>query len=1328
MRLLTILLFLSALTKLPAQIWNQDFNTDSKSTTSHVTPLDDSTFLALAHQLSPDRTILKKMNLYGETLAEDTIEAILVHGLVALQGGGLMCVGSIPASFSDTTIVMKLDEGMQIEWKNKMHRGRMMAIAKSVDGHFYIGGSKDTNSFEDAAYIGKMNSSGNMLWSRTHQLSKDSEVLEIVPLANNQLLLIGTSNGAPPPGGMLAIRVHSSNGAMISTKLFHQGFCDNGNFQKVGIATDQEGNVIVAYGGAYASINGHKGSSLVKFNSSGIYYETTQLTMSSFYERVPTAIHIDEDGNYILFGGNARYGELTKPYIEKMAPNGKVLWSKRAEGKGAITSAFQTIDGSFIIGGMKNSDVRGSLVDDGRGFVSHLTDELNFYPTQLRGKVFYDLNDNCQLDSNEVGLKNWNLSLNGEKIIHTDANGFFSTTLNYGDYFLSIVVDQPIWEACLTNAFFQLSDTSQLAEVYFPLQKRKACHLLNVSVTQPELVPCDTAVYYITWENRGNESAQDATISVEIDDYLDVIATSSPYVLNNEKLEFHFSEIPMDSTGIIEIATILDCDAPPFAQHCVFAEISPVQFDCYDLLNNWDGAYIDIAGECVNDTAHFTLHNKGQGQIKDSVFYKIYANGARQITGTIELANDQTATISFPAQGNAITLVAEQTNGSPFRNKPYYSLEGCGTGTNGHFSTGFSNMFDNSNTLPWSAEACKGNMLVNTGNELFPVNAGYGYYHIVNTTAKDYEYNVNVANNSGGTAEEIALEIYPSTGLVPATFRPTAWNHPVEYTVREDGVIAVHSENLSLQEAENFYLRFKISFQHAGYSQAGIAAKAFFPENESVEISDYFYSILNGYEAQTVSPLANQKEIMSFGRGDALDFINGIGQDGTGNIYLVGTSRNFQDGNFNLLIKTDSTGQLLWQKVIEPGDVFFVLNNIVVSPTGETFVIGGIRENDEIGYITNYRNAILKFDQDGELIWIKDWVNSSGGGGYFRRGIIASDGNLVVFGYLSSASGSSRKNSLWKIAPDGEVLWETEFFGDETAFFKAKLTERTNGNFLLGGIPASPYFDGLFLFSEIGPDGAIVQQKEIKVNNQPTNFGCTNYTLNDSDGVTLACAEVFQNIWGEYNSTPHLVKFNQNFGQVWDAKPFGQFLTTNPIFQDIEYHDGYYYTAANFLRDTTLAGEDLQLTKLATNMSIIWQKNYDTNAREYADELFYGLNNRLWMTAQTQTADYLYDLQVVVISTPDRPQLVGVEDPSLIETKKLDLFPNPAHHYIDYSLAENNSGQIEWALLDYSGKTIADGHHDQPTRINIKDLAKGFYLLKIVTNIGEIYMGKVIIQ
>ena len=265
---------------------------------------------------------------------------------------------------------------------------------KSSDNNFYIlGWSKSYSNGETDYYLLKTDPAGNMLWQK-HFGGFDSETgISLLELANNRLVLAGT------------------------TRSYGYGFGDC-----YILLTDKNGNLIKEF------VYGASGEDYLR------------------------KIIISKDGNLVYTGFTDSFGYGKKDIlVSKIDTNGNLLWQKTFGGpqEDEGWSIFETQDGGFIVGGFKSLQ-NGSL----NNCVIKIDKEGNQKWEKLFGSEFidYGVTDVKQSDdgnflvlysrkpspSNREIFQIVKLSQNGDLIWtkshnnHSGTNGRYLTTFPNG--------------------------------------------------------------------------------------------------------------------------------------------------------------------------------------------------------------------------------------------------------------------------------------------------------------------------------------------------------------------------------------------------------------------------------------------------------------------------------------------------------------------------------------------------------------------------------------------------------------------------------------------------------------------------------------------------------------------------------------------------------------------------------------------------------------------------------------------------------------------------------------------------------------------------------
>ncbi len=202
---------------------------------------------------------------------------------------------------------------------------------------------------------------------------------------------------------------------------------------------------------------------------------------------------------------------------------------------------------------------------------------------------------------------------------------------------------------------------------------------------------------------------------------------------------------------------------------------------------------------------------------------------------------------------------------------------------------------------------------------------------------------------------------------------------------------------------------------------------------DSVPSRDYWIVKLNSF-----GNIIWQK---SFG-GSSDDAANSIQQTIDGGYVICGSSWSWNDGDVSgsfgngdyWVIKIDSLGNLLWQKVLGGSDIDIAWS--VRQTNDEGFIVGGVSSSLD-GEVTGNHGStdywIVKLTSSGNLMWEKSF-----GGTLADPGLSVeqtTDGGFIVAGYSKSNDGNVSGNhggyDFWilKLNINGNLIWEKSLGG-----------------------------------------------------------------------------------------------------------------------------------------------------------------------------------------------------------------------------------------------------------------------------------------------------------
>lgn len=198
-----------------------------------------------------------------------------------------------------------------------------------------------------------------------------------------------------------------------------------------------------------------------------------------------------------------------------------------------------------------------------------------------------------------------------------------------------------------------------------------------------------------------------------------------------------------------------------------------------------------------------------------------------------------------------------------------------------------------------------------------------------------------------------------------------------------------------------------------------------------------------------------------------------------GGLLIVGLSASFSESNDVYVVKTDLSGNNLWEKHFggNNDDFGWAMEE---TDRGEKYLIAGFSDS----YSKDEEDIILlKITRSGELDWIKNLQNPGNERCWSMKKLL--DGNFLLIGQTQDLISRDMDGLVTKIDADGNILWQRQYGGVtyDRLFYG---TETVNNDLLLAGITrrdSSADNTGWVLL--IDKDG---QQKESKHLNSMKNI------------------------------------------------------------------------------------------------------------------------------------------------------------------------------------------------------------------------------------------------
>ena len=160
------------------------------------------------------------------------------------------------------------------------------------------------------------------------------------------------------------------------------------------------------------------------------------------------------------------------------------------------------------------------------------------------------------------------------------------------------------------------------------------------------------------------------------------------------------------------------------------------------------------------------------------------------------------------------------------------------------------------------------------------------------------------------------------------------------------------------------------------------------------------------------------------GPGNGTDYAYALAVDGSGNVYVTGSSNGSGTFRDYATIKYNSAGDTLWARRYNgTGNDWDLANALAVDDSGNLYVTG---YSDGSG--TSYDYATIKYSPSVDTLWVRRY---HGPGNYvdFASALAVDDsGNLYVTGQ-SYGSGSSYDYATIKYSSAGDALWVRGYNG-----------------------------------------------------------------------------------------------------------------------------------------------------------------------------------------------------------------------------------------------------------------------------------------------------------
>lgn len=499
-----------------------------------------------------------------------------------------------------------------------------------------------------------------------------------------------------------------------------------------------------------------------------------------------------------------------------------------------------------------------------------------------------------------------------------------------------------------------------------------------------------------------------------------------------------------------------------------------------------------------------------------------------------------------------------------------------------------------------------------------------------------------------------------------------------------------------------------------------------------------------------------QSSVVSSGRACAVDNF--------GNIFLTGLIEDGLKENGIYFAKFDSLGNNIWEKQIFSGGSNDGGYSIKCDSENNVYLTGSFR--DTIDFQNNILIAygicdifILKFNNDGEIMWAKNEGGNSWDWGYSL--CLDTEDNLYVTGYFHDEANFSGftinaeySNAIFiaKYTTEGQLVWIKHYGGEEGFFANSgnSIIADTNCNiYVTGRFGGNVNFDNFNFNSDGSRDVFLMKMDSTGNINWVRAFGSQSdwdnafsvaldllgnvyvtadfYHTITIDSLTITTSEDHPTLIAKFNNNGTIgwINFIVNTGWSSSNNFNKEVVVNNP--NNVYLYGTYEPNDNNY---------DIFLTKYNETGNLLWHEIYSGLNNSFGNYITRGEGSKLFLIGDFIDSLFISDgnlysdfnsCYVVKINdlTYD-PIYTNINNPFIDnELDKIKIYPNPARNYVEIDYYDLHNHTLE--LFDLKGTRILTLKNNiNPLRLNISSFNSGIYYIRFTSN--DFIMTKKIVK
>ncbi|TDX83153.1 T9SS type A sorting domain-containing protein [Epilithonimonas xixisoli] len=370
-----------------------------------------------------------------------------------------------------------------------------------------------------------------------------------------------------------------------------------------------------------------------------------------------------------------------------------------------------------------------------------------------------------------------------------------------------------------------------------------------------------------------------------------------------------------------------------------------------------------------------------------------------------------------------------------------------------------------------------------------------------------------------------------------------------------------------------------------------------------------------------------------------------------------------------------------------------VVSDVTVNIDAEFYYPYKLLATTDNAFITSNENdgSLQKFSATGALVWEKSFGND-----FFTNEFIkTSDNNLLTIGV------NFDENDFYylfrKMNNNGTTIWEKKSQKLNGMYFEpTAITQTNDGGYIVAGVYGdnleAEYMLGTNLV-KLNANGDVNWEKRIAV---PANSEVwPQKILLSNDGGFVILSE-FDDDSGTTNYNCQYAKYDSNGNVLWSK------VTTDYI-SSIQKSLDNGYVLSTIEENTDPSLNTFELRKIDESGNFVWKKNFGALGNSSSDSLVRTSDGFASLT------NFYNDLGTSVKITKFGVPIAATSD---IAKQSITLYPNPTVDFLNLKI--DNVKSIEQIdFYDVSGRLVKSILDSIAININVKDLKKGSYIVKV---------------